>query len=581
MEKGKQTKHFISIRFAVLIPVFILGIMSILSNTMASSNIRKVNKSGTMIANDCIGSLTGLGEIRQTAQEIHKLALSHIIATDLETLISLVDEIREKQGQLETYLKEDETYLKALDAKAYKAVGENFEKLKYEIANLLAYSASGDKEKAHACANNEIASYANAMYASIAAMENKAEDMAEQARDQLSEVYSSAVLFSNIVILVSIVALIIAVCIVLFRVIRPLVATQKEIESIIADIDRREGDLTKRVTIFGNDEIAALGKGFNVFMEKLQSIFLLITGNFKKLDQVVDEVLDNVRTSDGSVSDMSALTQELAATMSEVSNNAVLINQNTAKVDQEVNVIAKRTNEINHYTKQMKKHADQMEDTARQNMNTTGVKVSEMMKVLNQAIQDSESVNQVNTLTDEILNIAEETTLLALNASIEAARAGDAGKGFAVVATEIGQLASESQETANRIQEINRVVISAVHNLADHANNLVLYMQEAILPEFKAFVESGSEYKKNASFIEESMGEFTNKTDALQVAMGRIAESIDTIVNAIEEGVNGVTSAAESTQVLVADMENITKNMDENKEIAETLKRESEVFRKM
>ena len=243
--------------------------------------------------------------------------------------------------------------------------------------------------------------------------------------------------------------------------------------------------------------------------------------------------------------------------------------------------MADRTNEINSYTKEMKEHADGMENAARSNMETTSTKVSEMLTVLNKAIKDSESVNQVNSLTDDILNIASQTNLLALNASIEAARAGEAGKGFAVVATEISQLASASQQAANRIQQINGVVTAAVHNLAENANDLVNYMNDSILPEFESFVESGSEYKKNATYIESVMDEFKTKTDSLQKAMHEIAGSINTIANAIEEGVNGVSSAADSTQVLVGDMENITQNMDNNQEIAAALKRETEVFKKL
>jgi len=257
---------------------------------------------------------------------------------------------------------------------------------------------------------------------------------------------------------------------------------------------------------------------------------------------ILNEVLENVTTSNGSVSDLSALTEELAATMQEMSANAALINANAESVKDEVNVIADRTNEINGYTKEMKEHADGMENAARSNMETTSAKVSEMLTVLNKAIADSESVNQVNSLTDDILNIASQTNLLALNASIEAARAGEAGKGFAVVATEISQLAAASQQAANRIQQINSVVTTAVHNLADNANGLVGFMNETILPEFESFVESGSEYKKNAAYIEGVMDEFTMKTDNLQKAMQEIAGSINTIANAIEEGVNGVSN---------------------------------------
>ena len=125
------------------------------------------------------------------------------------------------------------------------------------------------------------------------------------------------------------------------------------------------------------------------------------------------------------------------------------------------------------------------------------------------------------------------------------------------------------------------MVTAAVHNLADNANDLVNFMNDSILPEFEAFVESGSEYKKNATYIESVMDEFKTKTDSLQKAMHEIAGSINTIANAIEEGVNGVSSAADSTQVLVGDMENITHNMDNNQEIAAALKRETEVFKKL
>ena len=229
----------------------------------------------------------------------------------------------------------------------------------------------------------------------------------------------------------------------------------------------------------------------------------------------------------------------------------------------------------------MKGHADSMESAARSNMESTGTKVNEILEVLNRAIEDSNSVNQVNSLTDDILNIASQTNLLALNASIEAARAGDAGRGFAVVATEISQLAAASQEAANRIQQINSVVTQAVHNLADNANGLVQYMNESILPEFEEFVTAGSEYKNKATYIENVMNEFESKTDSLKNTMVEIQKSINTIAHAIEEGAKGVSNAADSTQVLVTDMENISNRMDENFEIATDLKKETAIFTKI
>lgn len=154
----------------------------------------------------------------------------------------------------------------------------------------------------------------------------------------------------------------------------------------------------------------------------------MIVNNSTRMESVVGEVRDSVVTSNGSVSDLSALTEELSATMEEMSANASLINTNTESVKQEVDQIAERTSEINAYTREMKEHADSMEASARENMESTGAKVNEILTVLNQAIEDSKSVNQVNSLTDDILNIASQTNLLALNASIEAARAGEGGQ---------------------------------------------------------------------------------------------------------------------------------------------------------
>ena len=364
-------------------------------------------------------------------------------------------------------------------------------------------------------------------------------------------------------------------------VIKPLLRTQKEINGIIVNIDNKKGDLTQRVTPINNAEVDAVGKGINVFMTKLQAIFKAVVTNSARMERVVDDVRQSVQTSNSSVSDLSALTEELSATMQDISENASVINANTDNVAKEVEIIAEKTDELTGYTKDMKAHAQSMESVARTNMETTDRKVSEILEVLQKAIEDSNSVKQVNSLTNDILNIASQTNLLALNASIEAARAGEAGRGFAVVASEISQLAAASQEAANNIQRINAVVTNSVTNLSDNANGLVSYINDSILPEFERFVEFGVEYNDKASFIEGTMTDFKEKTDSLKQSMLEISSSINTISHAINEGVNGVISAADSTQLIVEDMDNISHKMDENYEIADSLKKETSIFIKL
>ena len=574
-------KKKLSTKLIILIPVFILGIFSIISNVMSVSNIRNVNRSAVQISEVSLKNVSGLAEIQRQTQDIHNLGLSHIIAVDLDSMIQLVEKIRSQEDALEKDLESYKIYVTPDTKKEYNDIKKNYEELKYECANVMAFSAAGKSEDAYELANGKISKCADAIESDIESIKKIVNQDANAQRQKLTSAYHSSIGTSIVTILISIAALFSAMVAVLRWVIHPLANTNREMNEIISEIDNRQGDLTRRVTITNNKEVASVGGGINAFMAKLQEIFRMISSNSRDLEGVVNEVRESVQTSNGSVSDLSALTEELSATMQDISDNASRINENTESVAGEVKSIAEKTIEINQYTKEMKEHAEAMEHAARENMDTTGAKVNDIVSVLSQAIEDSNSVNQVDNLTNDILNIASQTNLLALNASIEAARAGDAGKGFAVVASEISQLAAASQEAANNIQSINAIVITAVHNLADNANVLVEYMNEKILPEFQKFVESGGAYHDKATFIEGVMADFEAKTDSLQNSMDEIANSVNTISHAIEEGVSGVVSAADSTQVLVSDMDKISKKMDENFAIAEGLKKETSVFTKL
>jgi methyl-accepting chemotaxis protein len=412
-------------------------------------------------------------------------------------------------------------------------------------------------------------------------MQERVQTSTETARTHLSEVYTSGLFMDFATIIISILAVSCVIFSVNFFVVRPIPKTEQELSEIIQGIDQKEGDLTRRIHVKSKDEIGDLCHGINIFMEKLQNIFRILSDNSERMDIVVSKVQESVKTSNGSVSEMSALTEEMSATMESVANNAQTINENASSVNEEVIDIASKTEDINDYSRKMKNHADTMAAKAQESMETTGSKINEILSVLNKAIQESESVNEVNALTGDILSVASQTNLLALNASIEAARAGEAGKGFAVVADEISQLAEASRESANNIQRINEVVTDAVHNLASHAENLVEYMNVSILPEFENFAKMGNEYKENATYIEETMEAFSEKTDNLKDSVSEIAKSIQTISLAIDDGVTGVSGTAENMQILVGDMETISSQMDENKGIASQLKKETAIFKKL
>lgn len=569
-----------SLKVLILVPVFILGILSVLSNVMAVNNIRKVNRNASRIADDCMNSISELSAIENETQSIHKLGLSHIIATDLNTMISIVEEMQTEQETLEQELEDYRKYVEPEDESSYETVVSNYETMKYELGNLMAYSALGKNTEAYALANGVVSESSMAIQNEINVMKEHANTAASDAREKLSDVYLGALVSNGIIIAISVTLLMVALYCVICFVIKPILATNKDIRDIISGIDKGEGDLTRRVAVLSNDKIADLGNGINLFMDKLQQILKMIIENTNHMENVVREVGESVATSNDSATDLSAMTEELSATMQDVGHSVSVINNNTENVRGDVEMIAHKSGEINEFSKEMKANADKMESDARNNMDKTNETIGIILEGLGKAIEDSHSVGQVTSLTDEILNISSQTNLLALNASIEAARAGEAGKGFAVVADEIRGLADSSRETANRIQQINSVVVAAVNNLSDNANELVGYIQNAILPEFEAFVESGVKYRDNASYIENAMQEFTAKTDMLKKNIDEIALSISAITTAVDEGAEGINGAAKSTQNLVEDIVNISDRMNENKVIAQTLQKSTHVFAK-
>ena len=575
--KGKKK---LSIKL-ILIPVFVVGFVSVISSGLSLKNLSKVNDAASQIVDTSMVGTEMLNDIEMETVNIHTLALAHIISTDLSSMIDIVSEVRNHEEKLKQLLDDYNPYVTLETKRNYRIICENYTSLVKECGNVMAYSAAGKNEEAYKTANGSIAKYSNNIEKAISSMREHVNSVTQEERKSLESTYRASVVTCTFTIAISIIALLFVVFAVVTMVIKPLLRTQKEINGIIVNIANKKGDLTQRVTPINNAEVDAVGKGINVFMTKLQAIFKAVVTNSARMERVVDDVRQSVQTSNSSVSDLSALTEELSATMQDISENASVINTNTDNVAKEVELIAEKTDELTGYTKDMKAHAQSMESVARTNMESTDRMVSEILEVLQKAIEDSNSVKQVNSLTNDILNIASQTNLLALNASIEAARAGEAGRGFAVVASEISQLAAASQEAANNIQRINAVVTNSVTNLSDNANGLVSYINDSILPEFERFVESGVEYNDKASFIEGTMTDFKEKTDSLKQSMLEISSSINTISHAINEGVNGVVSAADSTQLIVEDMDNISHKMDENYEIADSLKKETSIFIKL
>ena len=515
----------------LILPVVLLGLVTLLSNVLAVFSINNVHANAGTIVDEYMVSEGELEEIRRSMMDLHRLALSHIVAADHATMIQLVQAIKAEEAALDSRLEDYAPFVCETDGETYQALLADYDAFKHALVHLVCASADSKTQEAYATANGDVAAWSAAAEGDLDALSASVSRQAEAARGRLFNVYVVSLLISAVTLVLGI--LLVAAA---FRIIR---------RSVIAPI--------------------------HAAMDTLQDSSRRISG-------VVGEVRRRTQTSSGSVRSLSGLTEQLFAALEEISGSTAAISANASGTQGDAGSMAEECAAITAYSVEMRGRAEEMERSAQAETEAVRARTAGILSMLDEAIEKSRSVSQIGSLTKDILSISTHTDLIAINASVEATRAGAAGKGFAVVAREIRQLADSCAETANHIQEVSTVVTGAVDHLAQSARELSGYLSQALLSQLEQFMQAGQQYREDAAYIGHAMESFNDRAARLKAAMDEIAGAISSISGAIGGAVTGVTGAAGSTRALVDDMAGITARMDTNQEIVGELQKQMDVF---
>ena len=559
----------------LIIPVAVLGCIAIMIAGVSLYSMTAVQKESNQISGEGVRATICMDEINLAFANTQKLTLALCAEPSKDLYEYVASQLTEYQSNVDSYEKE----LLAMDhyftADDIQLMNETFDLLteaQGTTVELMQTAMAGDSAAAVAKANSVMTEWSDTIAVNMDTLISRNDELVKQNIQEQKDLYNQNMILSLILLAISFVAFVMMVVVIIKTVVKPLRKQTSELTEIIDEIKGGHGDLTKRVTVKSMDEIGQSSIGINHFIETLQNIMSNIISNSNVLDGVVGNVASSVAASSDNANDISAIMEELSATMEEVSATTNSVSENTTAAEGKVQKMADQTKVMSQYAQDMKKH------TATENMNNTNEMIGEITTEMNQALENSKSVEKVAQLTADILSISSQTNLLALNASIEAARAGEAGKGFAVVADEIRQLADSSRETANNIQTINEQVIEAVQGLVVSSEKIVGYINENILPDYRAFVQGGQQYNDDATHIDNTMAEYAGEAQDILATMMEMTEAIEGISRAVEESANGVTDAATNIDSLVQSMSTVNGQMEENSTVAKNLKEESAAF---
>ncbi|WP_312341748.1 methyl-accepting chemotaxis protein [Stutzerimonas nitrititolerans] len=307
---------------------------------------------------------------------------------------------------------------------------------------------------------------------------------------------------------------------------RPLMLIKNNLD----DMAQGDGDLTQRLPVASSDELGDLARSFNRFVEKIHSLVQQVAGTTTQLAGLVGAVASQAQRSE----------QAMAAQRHETDQVATAINEMSAAAH-EVAMSAQRAAEAAQETDQQGQAAKRVVDGSVQQIHALVGELRESGESLDGLRKDVQGIVGV---LDVIRAVAEQTNLLALNAAIEAARAGEAGRGFAVVADEVRALASRTQQSTVEIQGM-------VDRLQSTTARTVAGMQHAS-EQGESTREQSNQAGASLDAIAALIGTINSMNAQIASAAEEqtaVAEEINRSVHHIADAVDGVASeAAESVQ---------------------------------
>lgn len=337
---------------------------------------------------------------------------------------------------------------------------------------------------------------------------------------------------------------------------KPIVAASNFAETMAS------GDLTKHVDeqyLKLTDEVGTLSRAFETLGESFRQTISEIQKSAEDLAASSEEMSATAESSSANMEEVSASTEEISASLEEVSAASEEIAASSQQMNASASELVKNMVEGNKSAKSTEENATKVQADVEVSQKRAMSVYSDLDVRLKSGIEKAKIVKEISNMANQIAAIADQTNLLALNAAIEAARAGEQGKGFAVVAEEVRKLASDSTSTVESIQHLTEQVQENIQGLIDDANELLDYMSSDVNQDYQKFLETASQYKRDAELFNEITGSAAQMGEQVLNAVDEVTRSISEVTSSINQSAEGANQIAKGTEETSKSMNDVNE----------------------
>lgn len=534
-------------------------ICSIIINSIGISNINKINMQSKKMYEKNLKSIDILHSIRES------------IFLDLSVMDNLViyqsdiniDKLKKSEEKLDELIKEFQILSEdEANKKLLNLLIESFNPYKESKKEFIENCKNSDN---NAIKVSMLKSYANQIDLTLESIINYNQKQADAANKYNNEIYNNVIRVSFIVLFGSII-LLIAILIVISNNINSQLKKTLNFANVL-----KEKDLSKDIEINGKDE-------FSKILEALVE-------TKKSIKDIIENVINTSQEMGASSEELSATIEEITSKMDEININTETIvkgseelnalteevTASTLESKEIINKLSEKSQLGNKISKDIEKRAIDIKEKTNESLNVADNLYKINQQKIIDAINEGKIVSEVKMMADTIGQIAKQTNLLSLNAAIEAARAGEQGRGFAVVADEVRKLADQSSKTVIQIQSIVERVQSAFNNLANASNDILKYITEDIMTDYKLFVNSSNQYAKDAELISNVSNEIAKSASEIALSIEQIGNAMQNVSSTTEEDLKNSELISSSISETAKALNEISKTAINQAEMSDTL----------